>query len=107
MPVASENRNKPSSEMDVAPGGRGCRVPGRAGVGGSSVLPPAGQLEAAGFLEQAYLPGGLGLLPADAHVYPGWAGGTWMLVLEPGSQELGQLSLDSHQDSGLQTEMEC
>ena len=36
---------------------------------------PAGQLESAGFLEQACLLG-LGLLPADAHVYPRWAGGT-------------------------------
>lgn len=92
--------------MDVAPGGRGCQVPGRAGVGGSSVLPPAGggRVPGAGLSAGG---GGLGLLPADAHVYPRWAGGTWMLVLEPTSQELGQLSLDSHQDSGLQTEMEC
>jgi hypothetical protein len=26
-------------------------------------------------------PLGLGLLPADAHVYPGWARGTWLLSL--------------------------
>lgn len=39
-----------------------------------------GQPEEAGFLEHA-CPLGLPLLPADAHVYPGWAGGTWMLRL--------------------------
>lgn len=45
---------------------------------------PTGQLESAGFLEHARPPGP-GRQPADARVYPGWAGGTWMPSLVPGN----------------------
>lgn len=80
MSIASENRNEPSSKIYVAPGRLGCQVPGKAGVGrGGRWQPPPpldswrGRVSGAGCLL------GPGLLPADAHVYPGRAGGTWIL----------------------------
>lgn len=75
--IAPKTRNEPSSKICVAPGRQGCQASGKAGMGGGSLPVPAGQLWQAGFLEWAWLLG-LGLLPADAHVYAGEAGGTWM-----------------------------
>ena len=64
---------------------------------------PAGQLEPAGFLEQA-CPLGLGLL-LQMPMFT--RGGLEGLDAEPASQEFGQLSLDGHQDPALHTEVEC
>lgn len=82
-----------ASEVDVVPGRLRCPVPGKAGTVGRHPLTPTGEPQQAGFLERV-CPRGPELLPADAHVYPGWAGATWMLGL---GQELGQLLLDSPQ----------
>ena len=82
MSIVSENRNEPSSKIYVTPGRLSCQVLGKAGVGGWQLPPPLdswmGRVSGAG-------PLGLGLLPTDAHVYPGRAGRTWLLSLDLGN----------------------
>ena len=80
MSIASENRNQAILNDLCGSWQTGLPGPWKGWCGWLSSLPPAGQLEEAGFLEPA-CPLGLGLPPADAHVYPGWAGGTWTLSL--------------------------
>lgn len=77
---------------------------GRLAWGGGAVAAstPTGQLEGQGFWSR--LPAGAG---APACRCPCLPRASWRdLDTEPGSQEFGQLSLDHHQDSAFQTEME-
>lgn len=47
------------------------------------MVSPTLQTAGAGRIPGMGMPTAAGLLPADAHVYPGWAGGTWPLSRLP------------------------
>ena len=67
-------------------------------------LPAPRRTAGRGRVPGAGMPAGAGAPACRCPCLPrvGWRD----LDAEPGSQEFGQLSLDSHQDSALQTEME-